>query len=304
MSEDLMMIALFQPARRLLSTLILLCVFHFSLAQQAHSIGIFTGINLPGTIDAGINNDPRYRTKHAIKAGPFGLHYGIDFHEVGLAFDPLYFRTALNYFVINTVGGQIGERNVNLDFVRFPVTFKVHMIDLSFFRLSFVTSAGVGVLLSGNETIMHRAGLMYFPPEVYPNLPPEYVVDTDAVEVPTVKNTELLTKSDFKSMMIFGATGFRSDWNKSNNIQISLDMRVNYGFSDPRAQDYIDKIKANQAIYDIYGRRRELFITLTFGVSKTIEFSTPQTELRYRKKKTRDWRAPTLKSPKRGREGK
>ena len=184
--------------KSLLVFLISLC-FTASWAQQVNSLGIFTGITVPYTYDAGINKDSRYRTKYEVKFAPVGVHFGVDYEGYGLMIDPCVTRIGQSFNVINTQGGHVGERNINLTYFYFPVGFKLHIIDLSFFKVSFVTSVGAGFLLNGQETIVHRDAKLAFPIEVtgpYPSSQnaqfemenPGYIVDYDGVQVPNITN--------------------------------------------------------------------------------------------------------------------
>ncbi|HMV91395.1 MAG TPA: hypothetical protein PKA40_17245, partial [Cyclobacteriaceae bacterium] len=79
-------------------------------AQEVHSLGLFTGIAVPYTWDGGINQDSRYRTRFDIKYSPIGVHYGIDREGHGFMFDPSIIHIGQNFNVINSTGGEIGER--------------------------------------------------------------------------------------------------------------------------------------------------------------------------------------------------
>lgn len=51
----------------LLTGIMLLLGISTVSGQQVNSLGIFTGLTIPYTFDAGINKDPRYRTKYNVK---------------------------------------------------------------------------------------------------------------------------------------------------------------------------------------------------------------------------------------------
>src|SRR6478609_2485351 len=158
------------PTRSLLFLFLLTVCAITGNAQQVNSLGIFTGITVPYTFDSGINKDPRYRIKYDIKFAPFGVHYGVDYDGYGFLIDPSITKIGQNFNVINNQGGQVGERKIDMTYFQLPVGLKLHIIDLSFFRVSFIASVGVGFLIDGNETVTHRDSKLIFPTEVYPEL--------------------------------------------------------------------------------------------------------------------------------------
>lgn len=267
------------PVQLLLLTLLGWCIMHPATAQEVHSFGIFTGITSPYTLDGGITKDPRYKNAYSVKFLPIGVHYGLDLDGYGFTVDPQITRMGQRFIILNTVGGHVGERDADLTYIQLPVGFKLHLIDLSFFKVSFVSSLSAGLLLKGKETISHSAAKIYFPTAVYPTLQNDpryngsYTIVYDGVLVPEQKSLVLTTKSDYKSIQFFGAVGLRSDWDVSEEWRLSFDLRANYGFTDPRTSDYTNRIKNHTAVYDQYGSRRELFMSLTFGVARTLEIT-------------------------------
>ncbi|UYN85847.1 MAG: outer membrane beta-barrel protein [Cyclobacteriaceae bacterium] len=259
------------PFMSFIVTLLLACSILEATGQEVHSLGVFTGLTIPYTWDDGFNKDPRYRIKYNLKYAPIGVHYGVDRPGFGLTFDPSIFKTGQYFNVINTSGGDVGERKINMTFIHAPIGFKLHMIDMSFFKVSFVASVSAAYMLSGEETITHLDSKLAFPQSTYPILPPDYTVEYDGVLVPNLKDFKLLDKSDFNQLQIYGAIGFRSDWDLSENYRISFDLRGYYGIFDPRKKDYIDRVNSNQTIYDLPGNRRDMFAYLTIGFSRIVE---------------------------------
>jgi len=283
------------PLTKFLLTALLFLGHTVAEAQQVNSLGIFTGITVPYTYDAGINKDSRYRIKYNVKFAPFGVHYGVDYQGYGVMIDPSITRIGQSYNVINIQGGDVGERNIDLTYFQFPAGFKLHIIDLSFFKVSFVASIGFGVLLNAKETITHRESKLKFPIEVtgvYPSAEndvfeaenPGYLVEYDGVLAPEIKNKTLLSKSDFQPVQIFGGVGFRSDWDITESWRISFDLRANIGALEPRQDDYLKKVKAYEAIYDIYGTRRDLFLSVNLGLSRTLEIEPKEKENKIKKR--------------------
>jgi len=240
--------------------------------QYSMSLGIYTGIAVPFTMDQGINNDPRYRTRYSVKFAPIGLSYSMDYEHFGILFTPGIVNIGQSSFAVNNVGGQIGIRHINLTYAQLPIGIKYHVIDLSFFRVSAVAAVGAAYLVNGKETITHEAAKIKFPTTVYPILPSGYTIEYDGVRAPAVKDYPMLQKQDFNPLQIFVSGGFRSDWDISNHWRLSFDFRVNYGIREPRTAAYIDKVKANQTLYDLPGIRRDLYAQLSVGMARYLEF--------------------------------
>jgi hypothetical protein len=303
----------------LLTGIMLLLDVSMASGQQVNSVGIFTGLTIPYTFDAGINKDPRYRTKYNVKFAPVGVHLGIDYEGYGFMIDPSIIKIGQHFNVINIDGGEVGERAINLTYFQIPLSLKLHLIDLSFFKVSLVTSVGAGFLLNGQETITHNHGFLRlrFPTNVVGTYPspendafeaahPGYTVEYDGVQVPVRTDLELLAKDDYGSFQLFGAVGFRSDWDVSETWRVSFDLRLNGGLFEPRKQAYLDQIKANTAIYDIEGGRRDLFLSFNIGIARTVEIEPRQKERAVRARQENKprkpvkypWPKPRNKTPK------
>ncbi len=254
-------------------------------AQQfSMSLGLFTGITSTYTNDGGIAQDPRYKDRYELKFAPIGLNFGMDYEGFGFVASPGIINVGQNFYVVNTSGGQDGVRKINLQYLSIPVAFKVHIIDLSFFKMSVLASFGAAYLLDGTEEIRHNETKLFFPEEVYPILPEDYIVQYDGVAVPEVNDYPIGQHSDFKPMQLFAAVGFRSDWDVSNHWRVCFDLRVNYGIYEPRTDDYLAKLNARQTLYDIPGKRSDMFVQFSAGISRYIDFEKSDQE---RKKKLR-----------------
>jgi hypothetical protein len=258
------------PIRFTLLALILLVSIQGN-GQKLLSTGVFTGFNIPLTLDQGINMDPRYQIRYDIKWVPLGVNVDVDLEGYSFMTNPSFMTIGQNFYVANTVGGQVGRRTINLTYFQLPVGMKVHIIDLSFFRISAVASVGFSYLLTGEERITHDVSKMWFPDPVLPKLPPTYTVEYDGVIVPELKKELLVGTGDYKPIQLFGAAGLRSDWDVSSTTRLSMDLRVNMNFTDPRDAAYLDKVKSYDAFYDLYGTRTDLYITFTVGVARILE---------------------------------
>src|SRR5690606_35110301 len=103
------------------------------------------------------------------------------------------------------------------------------------------------------------------------SLYPDFVeeVEYDGVVMKKV-NTQLSGNEDFQKLQVFGSLGLRSDWDFGENWRASFDLRGNIGILEPRTSDYTNRVKNFEALYDRYGQRRDLFLSLTFGIARTL----------------------------------
>lgn len=187
--------------------------------------------------------------------------------------------------MLNSVGGQIGERSIDLSYIQIPLSLKLHIIDLEFFKVSFVGSVSPAYLLQGKETISHSSATMRFPAAVIPNLPETYEYDAvyDVVYTPNI-NTTVAAKENFNSFQLYAGVGFRSDWDISEQWRVTFDLRGNYGLLDPRSKELRKRIENNLQIYDIYGFRRDMFLSFTIGLSRIAEIDIKQKERKIRQR--------------------
>ncbi|HEY0741864.1 MAG TPA: outer membrane beta-barrel protein [Chryseosolibacter sp.] len=242
------------------------------------SVGVLTGITSPYTFDSGINRDSRYQQRYQVKLAPVGISYGVDYQGYGFVITPSLINIGQNMNIINNVGGYEGTRSINMQYVQVPIGFKLHMIDLAFFKVSLIAGAGAGYLIKGNETVTHRYAKYRFPAEVLPILPSDYVVEYDGVIAPEIKKLEIVSKDDFKPFQFFGSLGFRSDWDFKKSWRVAFDLRANYGFTEPRSDAYLVRAKENQTLYDLSGERRELFASLNIGIARYLEVNKQKTK--------------------------
>lgn len=278
-------------------TLLLTCVAAWTWAQSKQiSLGVFSGITTSYTWDQGIYNDSRYKARYDVKAAPFGIAYGMDYDGFGFVFNPSLITIGQNFYALNTVGGHEGLRKVNMRYLSVPIGLKLHMIDLSFFRVSFITGFGLGYLMKGEETISHNNAKYRFPEEVYPILPPDYIVEYDGVLAPKVDNFLMLQKKDFNGMQFFGSLGIRSDWDVSQNWRVTLDVRANYSILETRTNAYLKQIESHQTLYDIPGKRREIFASLNIGISRFVDLDV-EGSARFNSKSSKKKFSPRPKVP-------
>ncbi len=243
-------------------------------AQHIESYGVFMGMNFPFTIDQGLNKDTRYYPKFTLRATPVGLSYGYDKVGHGFVVTPSLTKIGQKYIIHNTQGGEVGERDIQMDYLSVPVALKIHLNDLAFFRLSVVASVNFDYLLSGKELITHEAAKLKYPSGVMIPTDPGYTVVYDGVFVPEVKDQEYVSKDKFKAFQLSAGVGFRSDFDFNENWSMNFDGRAVFGIFDPRKASYTDQLKAGNSTNpgtDLYGQRRDVYLYAAVGISRIFQ---------------------------------
>jgi hypothetical protein len=291
-----------QPMQR---SCFLVCFLFTSIAvsaqQYSMSLGLHTGIILPYTLDQGIDKDPRYKGRYNVEFAPIGFSYSMDYEGFGLLLGGSLINIGQDYYIVNTSGGQNGIREIDLQYLNVPVGLKVHIIDLAFFKISAVASVSGAFLLKGEETVSHSSTKLRFPTEVYPILPDGYVIEYDGVLTPDVDHYTMLKKDDFRPVQVFAAVGFRSDWDVSDNWRVVFDFRANYGIFDPRTDDYLERLENNETLYDLPGKRRDMFAQLSVGISRYIDIEKSDRDRKKKLKGNSRKYVPKSMAPKRSR---
>lgn len=256
---------------RLICSVILLAIFHSGHSQNVESFGVFGGFNIPITFDEGLNNDPRYEGKVTIRATPVGFTYGYDHVGFGFVLSPSLTKIGQQFLIKNTVGGDVGSRNIQMDYFSLPVARKLHLNDLSFFRLSAVAAINFNYLINGRETISYSASKQKYPTGVLIPSDPGYTEVFDGVLVPEVNNLEYVSKDQFNAFQLFGAVGLRSDFDLSDDWSLNFDGRANFGLFDPRKKEYIDQLKQTNDAPDLYGARHDIYLSVEIGIARIIQ---------------------------------
>jgi hypothetical protein len=256
-----------------------LVFFHLAYAQNIESFGVFGGLTVPFTTDQGLRQDPRFFPKVVLRATPFGFFYGYDKSGYGFALTPSYTQLGQKFNVQNTIGGQVGYRDIRMNYLVVPATLKIHINDLSFFRLSLVASLAPSYLIKGQETETWDASKLKYPAGV--SVPSNYTVAYDGVYVPKVSNLVYVSNNKFSPLQLFGALGLRSDFDLNNDWSINFDGRANFGIFDPRKSSYVKTLKnpsastpdafGNPGSPDLYGARRDIYLSLQVGICRIIQ---------------------------------
>ncbi|HNP95910.1 MAG TPA: outer membrane beta-barrel protein [Cyclobacteriaceae bacterium] len=256
---------------RLICGMMMLMAFESVHGQNVESFGVFGGFNVPITYDEGLNKDPRFVGKVTFRATPVGFTYGYDHVGFGFVLSPNYTQIGQKFLIKNTVGGDVGSRDVQLNYFSLPVALKLHLNDLAFFRLSAVAAINFNYLISGRETISHSAAKLKYPSSVRIPTDPGYTEVFDGVLVPEVNNQEYVSKDKYNPLQIFAAVGLRSDFDLSDDWSLNFDGRANFGLTDPRKKDYIEQLKQTSDAPDLYGTRHEVFLSVEIGICRIIQ---------------------------------
>ena len=286
---------------------IALCVFFVCslgslYSQNIESFGVFGGFNIPITIDKGLDKDLRFQSRFSIRGTPIGLHYGYDRPGFGYVISPSLLTIGQTYEILNTTGGFVGTRDITMKYFSLPLALKFHVNDISFFRLSVIAAVDFCFLLDGQETFTHEASKLKFPAGVSVPTDPGYTVVYDGVFVPSVSSQVHVSKDKFNSFQLFAGIGTRADLDLSEDWSIMIDGRANFGLLDSRNQAYLNElanpagpadINGKAGAPDLNGQRRDMFLSVTFGVSRIIT-----TKTRFKAKQSAPIPKMTLKSPK------
>lgn len=258
---------------RALLVLSLLSFGPLAFCQNVESIGVFAGINVPFTLDQGLHKDPRYYGRMTLRASPFGINYGYDKVGYGFVVSPSYLKIGQQFAIRNTSGGEVGKRDIKMNYFSVPVSLKLHLNDMAFFRLSMVASVSFNYLVSGEETQTWESSKLQYPK--LPKYPANVIVPTepgysevyDGVFVPQIKDEVYVSKDKFNALQLFAGIGLRSDFDINDNWSLNFDGRANFGLFDPRKSDYTTMLKTNTDVPDLYGQRRDVYLSFAVGFS-------------------------------------
>ncbi|MBY0432929.1 MAG: PorT family protein, partial [Cyclobacteriaceae bacterium] len=239
--------------RYALGAFLVLLSLHLS-GQNVESFGIFGGFNVPITIDKGLDKDPRYEARFHLRGTPIGFHYGYDRPGFGYVISPSYLQIGQKYTIKNTTGGDVGTRDISMNYFSVPLALKFHINDMAFFRLSMVAAADFCFLMDGKETITMLASKLKYPSGVSIPTDPGYTVAYDGVFVPDVNKQVYVSKDKFNSLQVFGAIGMRADLDLNDDWGLMFDGRANFGLFDSRSKTYLDQLATPSGPADVNGR--------------------------------------------------
>jgi hypothetical protein len=261
-----------------------------AIAQNVEAFGVYGGFNFPITLDEGLSKDPRYFAQLTFRTTPVGFSYGYDKVGYGFVLTPCYLQVGQQFSIRNSIAGEIGTRDIQMDYISLPIALKLHVNDLAFFRLSAVIGLNINYLVKGRETISHAASKVTYPAGITIPTDPGYVAVYDGVFVPAVNKLEYVSNDKFNSIQLFAALGLRSDFDLNDEWSINFDGRANFGLFDSRQTSYVNQLKnpsggvdynGNPGAPDLAGQRREIYLAVSIGISKII-----QTKSKFKAKRT------------------
>jgi hypothetical protein len=261
-------------------------------AQEIESFGIYGGFNLPFTVDQGLKNDPRFFGKFTLRGAPIGLSYGYDKVGYGFLISPGYLQIGQKFTIVNYLGGNVGTRDVQMNYFSVPIALKLHLNDIAFFRLSLVAALNFSYLIKGQETLtinaVSSARKLTYPIGVSVPDDPNYQISYDGVYVPNLNKSIYVSSDKFSAFQVFAGVGFHSDIDLNDDWSLNFDGRANFGILDPRSGNYINELKhpsgppgvdrtghptfdTTPGAPDLYGQRRDIYLSASFGVSRIIQ---------------------------------
>ncbi len=281
---------------------LLVLSFQQLYSQNIESFGVFGGFNIPITIDKGLDKDPRFMGRLNVRGTPFGFSYGYDRPGFGYVIAASYLKVGQKYTILNSTGGDVGTRDISMNYFSVPISLKFHVNDLSFFRLSVVAGVDFCFLLDGQETFTQEASKLKYPSGVSVPTDPGYSVAYDGVFVPALSNYVQVSKDKYNTFQLFGSFGVRADLDLSEKWSVMLDGRANFAILDSRNAAYLDQLKTpsgppdvngKPGAPDLYGQRRDVFLSVTAGVARIIT-----TKPKFKSRKSSPLPKMNLKSPK------
>jgi len=128
-----------------------------ALAQPKIHLGLTTGFNSTHVLDKGLSSDPRYVATANFEWAPIGATAGIDFsNRFGLQLESIKAAQGQIYQMIETVQNvknMIAERNIDLNYLQFPLLLKMMGGGNNAARFNFQLGPQLSLLNSGSETI-------------------------------------------------------------------------------------------------------------------------------------------------------
>lgn len=140
-----------------ISTLLLCLSTNALLAQPRIHLGITTGFNTTYVLDKGLNSNPIYAAQARYDWFPVGGSIGIDITKgFGFQFESIRAAQGQMYQMVQTVQSvqkMIAERNIDLQYIQFPLLLKFMGSGIKPVRFNFQIGPQLSLLQSGSETI-------------------------------------------------------------------------------------------------------------------------------------------------------
>lgn len=258
--------------RILLPAIIAMTIAGMSNAQVTVHVGATTAFTATFVPDKGISESPRYKSEITYNWSPLGFNAGVDFgKKFGLSIESILSNQGQTFDVIDVADNVVGKRNIEMQYIHFPLLMKFMNEGNSAVRGNFNLGPQFSVLLKGSEEIEYSASTQTFVKGV--TLPsgatgikqrPDGNVQAT---VPAQPRKELASKNSgsFKKSEFQVAAAFGLDIDLTRHLYLSIQLRGNYSLTDSRNSKLISEIKSGST-NDPYGQRRNLLVGVQSGV--------------------------------------
>jgi hypothetical protein len=259
-----------------IKTVILYLIFVFllstvSLAQPKVHLGLTSAVNSTFVLDKGLSEDPRYSAKANYEWAPIGFTFGIDLSKsFGLQLESIKSAQGQIYEIIDVYDQVVGERNIDLNYLQFPLLLRFMSKGDGRTRFNFQMGPQLSFMQQGVETIEYLQSVQEIP--AGGEIPAGATINPDGTyNVPALEPTEILSSvaeneiQKFKDKEVQLSMGFGLDIDVFRNFYLSTNVRASYSFTDMRNGDLINMIKNND-INGIFNRRANFIVGVQFGL--------------------------------------
>ncbi len=241
------------------------------LAQPRIHLGLTTAMNSTFVLDKGLSQDPRYNSTSNYEWAPIGFNFGVDFgKKFGLQLETIKAAQGQIYQIIDAYDKVVGERNIDLEYLQFPLLMRMMSGGDGTTRVNFQIGPQLSILQGGIETMNYIQSVQNIPEGVTP--PAGATQNPDGTyDVPAMPLTTLLSSTaqneiqKFKDKQIDLAIGFGIDIDIMRNFYLSLNVRSNYSLTDMRNGDLIELLKSN-SLQDVVSQRANLSVGVQLGL--------------------------------------
>ena len=221
------------------------------LAQPRVHLGLTTAMNSTHVLDKGLSQDPRYHAQSTVQWAPIGFNFGVDFgKKFGLQLETIKAAQGQIYKVIDSYDNIVGERNIDLEYLQFPLLMKMMSGGDATTRFNFQMGPQLSILQGGLETIKYAQSIQNIPDGA--TIPAGATQNADGTyDVPEMPTTTLLSSKaeneiqKFKDKQVEIALGFGLDIDMLRNFYLSMNVRSNYSLTDMRNEDLLELLKSN-----------------------------------------------------------
>lgn len=258
--------------RSFLISLLVIVAAGISNAQVNVHVGATTAFAATFVPDKGISESPRYKSNLTYNWSPVGFNAGVDFgKKFGLAIESIWTNQGQSFDIIDIGDNVVGRRNIEMQYVHFPLLMKFMNEGNSAVRGNFSLGPQFSVLLKATEEIEYSASTQTFVKGVaLPSGATDIKQRPDGnvqATVPTQPKKEFASKNagSFKNSEFQVVAAFGLDIDLTRHLYLSVQLRGNYSLTDPRNSKLISEIKSGSTS-DPYGQRRNLLVGIQSGI--------------------------------------